>query len=313
MLVKYSCKKLCKSMSILVSLLLLFVTIMPAASAAAAGESRVTASFNEYDMIKTLRTVSNEILEEEGYSQDEIIEIKGNSFEARILERASLPADNLSRLGYTSDQIRILKEVDITGQVNLSDDQLRAITGTCTGWISPVTASKSEYRISYEWEWDHAPIICYKDSFAVRWEAIGTNGLPVDSTAGYLTSGYVNYYDDSGYYIGVEKISPSKENIGFNVVQFNFNVGSGTATDPVYAMSGSANVQIQKDQGITRDFYYLKVSGLYGHTVANIGAPSVSVSDGGISLSFSGGIKTDNIAGDKCKIDLNNKRTTISG
>lgn len=42
-------------MSILVSLLLLFVTIMPVASATAAGESRVTASFNEYDMIKTLR------------------------------------------------------------------------------------------------------------------------------------------------------------------------------------------------------------------------------------------------------------------
>lgn len=286
---------------------------MPAAGAVSADEQKSTVSFNEYDLIQTLQASPINKLERQGHSQEEIMEIKGALLETKLVKRASLSQDKLRGLGYTADEISILKEIETTGQVDLSEAQLRAIAGTCTGTIVPNSAGKSEYRVSYEWEWDHAPVICYKDSFAIRWEAMGSDGLPVDSTAGSLTVGYVEYYDYDGYFSAIETLQPNRNNIEFNVVKFDFRVGSGTPEVSTYAKRGSGHVQIQKDAGVTRDFYYLKVGALYGHTVVNIGFPSLSVSAGGIGIGFSGGLSTDNIGGDKCKIDLNNQKTAISG
>ena len=88
---------------------------------------------------------------------------------------------------------------------------------------------------------------------------------------------------------------------------------NGPSSDPNYALSGSLSTTIRRDPGITREIYYLKICGCYGHSIINVGAPSVSYTPGetNISISFSGGLSVDNLGIKKYKIFTNMKKEAI--
>lgn len=62
--------------------------------------------------------------------------------------------------------------------------------------------------------------------------------------------------------------------------------------------------------GLTRTIYYLKVSGVYGHTIVNIGAPTVSFGVGldSVAISFTGGLNTENLGIKKYRLYTDGKK-----
>lgn len=301
--------KLCKKVSLALSILLSLTLVMPIANAAEAEPLNTAVVFNEYDLYVSLQSCTDNELTEQGYLAEDIALIRANLIEEKLLERAALSEETLCAYGYTLDEVALLKEINESGKVTLTETELRGLTGTCTGNISATTASASEFRISYNWKWDHAPIVCYKDSVAVRWEAHDAYGV-VDSYAGYLTNSIVNYYDTMGNLDDCIMLQPIK-GLEFNTVQFNINM-SYENLDYV-ALDGMVSVQILKNASQARDFEYVKVSAIYGHTILNIGFPSLSIDKGGIGIGFSGGLNTDNVGGDMCMIDIHKRKTQIKG
>lgn len=62
--------------------------------------------------------------------------------------------------------------------------------------------------------------------------------------------------------------------------------------------------------GLTRTIYCLKVSGVYGHTIVNIGAPTVSFGAGldRVAISFTGGLNTENLGIKKYRLYTDGKK-----
>lgn len=133
----------------------------------------------------------------------------------------------------------------------------------------------------------------------------------VDSYAGYLTHSMVNYYDTLGRIADCVMIQPIN-GLEFNTVQFN--IPMSFAGGDTVALDGSVQLQVQKNASQARDFEYVKFSAIYGHTILNIGFPSLSVDNhGGVGIGFSGGLNTDNVGGDMCMIDIHKIKTPIKG
>lgn len=68
---------------------------------------------------------------------------------------------------------------------------------------------------------------------------------------------------------------------------------------------------LERDSAVNRDIYYIKVCGVYGHTLVNIGAPSVSFSPNSIGFSFSGGLSTDNLGIKKYRLFIDGRKVAI--
>lgn len=297
-----------KSVSVMLILSLCFA-IMPVAEAYESSKS--TFGVSEYDYFQALAKRSEDDLMEDGYTREVVEKIKSISFEKLIYERAFLSDAELSELGYDAKKIAMFHDIRENGIASINENNARALAGTCTGDIDFISWSSSEIRLSYEWEWDHCPFVTYIDSFGVRWAAIGTNGAVIDTTAGYLTSAYVIYYANGGG-ISTSKRMDFEENMEFNTVSASFPV-SDYILD-TWAKQGDIYLQIEKDPSVTAEIAYVKMAGLYGHSIINIGAPAISVgtSDGAISFSFSGGLNIDNIAGCKYKFYSDGRKVSIA-
>ncbi len=306
--------KIGRKVSFLLVIAMLFSSAVSTVRAETVDSADTTFVINEYDMYLELQECNDEDLVEKGYTEEEIYVIKNeldDVIEERLIKRAALSEETLAAYGYTSAEIAKLKEIDRTKTVNLTEAELRGLAGKCYGKINPISASDSEFRVEYRWNWDPAPFVCYKDSVAMRWEAIAIDGEVVDTYAGYLTSAFVNYYDSLDGFSEIRKLEPIND-LDFNTVKFNIlmtDVG-----DETIALDGSVSLQIQRQPYLTRSIQYVKFSALYGHTILNIGFPSLSADDkGGIGMSFSGGLNTDNVAGEKCIIDIYKNKTPIKG
>lgn len=301
-------RKFRKCVSLILMLSFCFA-IMPVAEAYESSKS--TFGVSEYDYIQTLAKRSEDDLMESGYTLEDIKKIKSISFEKLIYERAFLSDAELNDLGYDAKKIAMFHDIRENGIASINENDVRALAGTCTGDIDFISWSSSEIRLSYEWEWDHCPFVTYIDIFGVRWAAIGTNGAVIDTTAGYLTSAFVMYYLNGGG-LSTAKRMDFEENMEFNIVSTSFMVYDSILD--IWAKEGSLYLQIEKDPSVTAEIAYVKIAGLYGHSIISIGAPSLSVGagDGAISFSFSGGINIDNIAGCKYKFYPDGRKISIA-
>lgn len=67
-----------------------------------------------------------------------------------------------------------------------------------------------------------------------------------------------------------------------------------------YAKMGIVGVELKVDDSVTRDIYCVEASGLYAHTQAGIGFPSINLING--KLSFGGNLSINQIAEKKVEI-----------
>lgn len=272
----------------------------------------IPVEFNEYDGYVALSKETDTELLANGYTNENIAEIRQISFVDAIYERSFYSDIELQGLGYSKQEINRFHEINRLGKNQITENDLRALSGTCTGDAELVSWSASKIIISYTWEWDHSPILCYVDAMGVRWAAIGTDGAVIDTTAdAQQTEAMLLYYDQQGESLVYSYQPNFVQDASFNTISANFPVVDSTTH--AWAKKGELDVCIRKDPSITRSIYYVKFAGLYGHSQVTIGAPSISVTPGSdsISFSFTGGISINNIAGCKYKIYAGGRKEPI--
>lgn len=294
-----------KTMFLLLLAALLLANSFPAfaASAEKSGEFEL---YNEYDYVRTIdESTMSELQEMELSTQeaDKIVE----EFEKGLVARAALSDVELTALGYTQEEISLLRAFR-DGDV-LTDAELRAVSGTCTGKFQRnfVLGSKAEF--TYIWTWDHCPIFTLSDASAIRWLVYDVNGheIGVNVIEKHLK---VNYHYKALGGIGdfaFTTTGKNQENLDTNAINMQFPViswktnSAGYSTE-CFAKSGSVAVIVQVPAGVQNQIHHITVAGLYGHTTAGIGFPSISVAPHSIGISFTGNLKIDQIAGRKATI-----------
>lgn len=268
-------------------------------------------SCNEYDYIVSLQEASPQKLMSSGLTQQTANSIV-SQFEAALTQRAALPEDQLKGLGYNDEEIAILRAY-LNG-ASLSDSQLRAITGTCTGSFNCTSFTSRAATFSYTWEWDHCPVMTFSDSAALRWFAYDVNSNEIGVIQKSVTT-RVNYYFKPIGSVGTLAYSvPAtlEPNLDLNTVNAQFpvagtKVGESGIISECYAHSGTTTVSIELAKGTSSNLHHISVAGLYGHTTLGIGSPSVSVGKDSLAISFTGNVGIDPV-GDR-KATINNDKS----
>ena len=77
--------------------------------------------------------------------------------------------------------------------------EVYGLAGVLTAEIVCTSASASKYNVYYRWSWDHAPFVNAVDAVGIRWVAIASDGLPVDTFAfsSEASIRYTYFYGDS--------------------------------------------------------------------------------------------------------------------
>lgn len=288
----------------------LFVLGLSTLAYASAGEfvSSQVMEINEFDVYNAVKNASEVELLEYGYSSKEIEKLKNVDIEHMIYQRAELSDSVLEHMGYTYDEIHLLRNYD--GEYA----DTRALTGTLSAEIVCEAATSSGYNLHYKWSWDHAPIVVATDSVGMRWAAVAQDLEIVDVTASFS---YVSItYNDDTPYTKVYNASDSNfaDSADFNAITCSFPMSIPLGYDnPCYALSGEMATLISRDLNGTRSIYYLKVCGVYGHSIISIGAPTVSFTPGdlNIGISFTGGLNTENLGIKKYKIYSDGRKVPI--
>jgi hypothetical protein len=282
-----------KSVSRILSLLLvlslmLAVCISSAVSAETNTEHETLVSqtvANEYDMYKDFNSKSENLLIKDGYTKNQITDLKSVDFKQELKKKvdrlAKLDDTQLVAKGYSVEQIKDIK--NYTG----SEEQVYALSATLTfttiivGTSKSSTYSQATFRTSFTWS--SVPVWLETDIIAVPW----SEGMYLD-TGSFFTYGEYDYYDEyTDTYVSTSSTTVTPElnkgaSIKIDMGDHNSDIGG------VYAKKGVMGYRIFKEASVTA----IAIQPTYGHTTLHIGSPSVSF-PAGVSVSFSWGTDTE--------------------
>lgn len=145
---------------------------------------------NEAELINDLQNLEDSELEELGYSQEEIVELRNYSIESFLLERSRLPREVLASYGYTPEVIQLLKEYN--GEPVDENSPVILAIPSCTGRFSGASTSSSAMTIMFTWEWSSYPAYLHTDEVAVCMQGFNASGTRKDTIAS-------NYSASIGY------------------------------------------------------------------------------------------------------------------
>ncbi len=259
-------------------------------------ENLPTFSISEYEQIVHLQSQSNSELLMQGYSNDEIEEIREFSFEEAIMERASYSTEQLLALGYDYDEIEIIQNYD-GSPLSADSPVILALSAVCEGYINfnSYNANTGEYVFYYQFEWDKAPFFRKTDYYGVSWQAVDANGHYIYAEPSQVVC-LLQYYslstseiDSSGYnqYYCSEYVTPTIIP-GFNGYYVEYE------SSRYFDNENGGQVLCWTKRGVMRvhivpagdyEINILNVYGAVGHTEATV-SPSVGFS-GGDSYSWS--------------------------
>ncbi|WP_235227899.1 hypothetical protein [Oscillibacter valericigenes] len=239
----------------------------------------------EFDAFQQLANIPEQQLLAEGYSEQEINELKSFSYEDALYERAQLPEETLLSYGYTQDEIAILKEYN--GETITEESAVYSLSAELTSRLTLTYANSREYMLHYDWSWDGLPLNTdMTETAAIRWKGVDVNGHEVDMSAENAYAVLKYYYPPDALARTRTVRNPSSYFTSyqdFNTIQCKFKM---LDSDLNYVKNGALWATISVDDAVTNETVYIKVSGLYGHGSVSA-SPSISVS-GDVSLSFTG-------------------------
>lgn len=184
----------------ILSLNFIFIaTVSQAGAVDALPEDRVTTTteLNEFDTVIAYRNMQDEQLIAQGFSADEITDIKSNAVEEELLYRKSLSDDVLSTYYcYTDEQIALLRTYN--GERLESNTEMRALSASLTVTVSVLIKTNTRCGLLFHWEWVGKPAVCLTDGVAIRWDATlssASDNLRLDSSSSNCLVQY--YYSDA--------------------------------------------------------------------------------------------------------------------
>lgn len=144
---------------------------------------------NEYELLKSLSTESNDTLHQMGYTVNQISKIKNlrSAYADHLEEISHYDRAALKNLGYTDIQIDTLQNFDG------SESQIMALAATLNFDLSidyvtwSAADNRTNARLCYEYEWNGIPLIKINDAVAVSW-----NDWTINGKISYITYVQVN-------------------------------------------------------------------------------------------------------------------------
>lgn len=297
-------------------LMVLTIVISLTGSACAVEEASTegTTFFNEYDYIETLRQSTPQELEEAGLSEQNVYNII-KTYEDDLKEKSGMSDEELRAYGYSDEEIALLREY--ANGAELEPEEMRNLGSTCTGELSCQWITPSAAQFTYTWTWNRCPAIRLADSSALRWIAYNAEDMEIgveQTSSSMLIDYHIKVTGDGEGPYAYTSLGENEPNIDFNTLNMQFNpTGATTGTSGImfdcYSKVGKVSVAIRVPSGVDQTIDHIFVAGLYGHTVLGVGAPSVSVTRGSCSISFSPSIGVDPIA--SCRGTITQGSTNI--
>jgi hypothetical protein len=246
-------------------------------------------AINEYDVITELRSKSDQDLGKNGYSKDQIKEIRSDSYEKDLLKRAQLSDSELkSKFNYSAKQIELLRSYK--GTPIQDTPEMAALAATCTGTVSAPAYSTSSITIKLSWTWSTAPSFMISDIAAVRWQGTDTAGSPLNVA---LNNNTTYSYCKVNYVYLADGTSASSVKNALSVTDAYGKASCIFAMTKIYngqidRWAKSGELQIKVDKTGTNSIKEVAVCFAYGHQTIS-GTPSVSWPSG-FSITFSSGV-----------------------
>lgn len=129
---------------------------------------------NEFDYVNELKSMSDEMLIDEGYTDAEIHEIRELDLEKVIIERIKSNDEiELRNLGYTDEDMSIIEDVKLNNLEEVNSYQLARLSSTLTMRVykvnSGASSNYSHLNLEIDWEWDVMPVFTHTDVIACTW------------------------------------------------------------------------------------------------------------------------------------------------
>ena len=207
---------------------------------------------NEYLTMKELANSSDIKLISEGYTENEIKEIRDykNIYEKHIRDLSNLDESVLKAHGYSSAQINDIKNF------NGSESQMIRAAASCN-----INASHSNFtaldgdltrgKVTFSWVWTGVPAYKLTDIVAFTWNSWVVSSY--GSTVGY-------YNVNTGASVSSKSATFSTQKHGTDGGKFTFKMTNGDGT---YAKSGSGYLNVKSDTYCAKNIYYYFE---YGHS-----------------------------------------------
>lgn len=278
--------------------MLLGIVISPISIFAQTNDINTEMVVNEYEIYKSLMDKTDEELKSDGYSDKEIEELKSVDLSYELHERAQLDNEILKNMGYTEEQIAILKDVYMPKTYSVLPSTLeyanvQGLFASFTGRTYIIHACDKCITVGFGWEWSSLPVwYGGTDVVAIAWDSTSLSGSPLNTA---LDKGSSTYHMLNSVNVQTGAVSTSK--IGFEEVtpyktaKSEFVLGFRIEDYIEWMKSGHGSIKFATTGTSSLKEINLRVA--YGHTTIGF-SPSLSF-PGGVSISF--GINTSEMYG----------------
>ncbi|MDQ2087223.1 hypothetical protein RBH29_12375 [Herbivorax sp. ANBcel31] len=262
--------------------------------------SEDVATVSEYDLYLDLVEKTDSELREAGYTTDQIKSLREFDYSEEIEKKAQLDEKELKSLGYSSDRIDAIKSFDGTeASIRSGSAQLTFVLYEENSYSS---SNFSFVDLGVYWTWDSTPLWGFTDIIAVSW----SDGMYCDTSNTNNTREWFYWHReiDDVYMDYSTKELTAELNAGAYVREkISKNTGSVWNPKPEdfhYLKNGAMLLRIHKQAYVPE----IAVLAKYGHSTITI-SPSVTFSQSpAIGISFS--MTMQEAGEDDLYVNLNN-------
>ena len=244
-----------------------------------------TDTYNEYDYIVAIRSMTPEELSESGVESNDVSFYTSDAPEKELLYRASLPEEVLRDVYcYSDEAIELIKDYDGTP---LEDaPEMKAAAATMSADLIEIMAAPKQIGILYSCEWGSKPLWSSEDAAGVAWEGTyadgGNNNARVDLQSSYAQ---ITYFGATSTHTNtVDLDSYNTHNNAYVEFPFEIDESEGEITNYFWAKRVRLTVFLDLANFSGPEFVELVAHGEYGHSELGFSA-GISFPMG-ISISF---------------------------
>ncbi|KYO68562.1 hypothetical protein [Thermovenabulum gondwanense] len=165
-------------------------------------------TINEYLMIKELKNKSDSELQKMVFSAKDIGKIRNFDYAEELYRRSKLDDSILKNLGYTDEQISMLRAFSGTEEEIIALAATLNISAKTDSYYYSEANNRTYYRARFDWNWSTAPAVMMEDIIGIAW----SEGMYIDQSPNatyhrvkYVNNIYGNYYYENA---AIEPIAP---------------------------------------------------------------------------------------------------------
>ncbi len=243
---------------------------------------------NEWDAYNRIVSMSDDELLNEGFTEQEISEIRNFNYEEEIRKRAALDDETLRLYGYSKNEI-----IELRQAAKLKSIPENTIKSISTATMSTILRYMDSYykvensanmyycRFSFSWCWSRIPFFSIVDMVAVAYGSSTSDKFTYFSDSDnkvytaltpVTTSSSTTYYQTESWQYSTSKPSSISAKFAVGLYDYDNNLTH-------FAFDGYGTFLLTNRSNNAR----LYLDACYGHTTINI-VPAYSVSTSGVSV-----------------------------